>query len=69
MASSTDSYYINYRYTATTTSLTWTAANSSGSNASWHLYGLTNQVVPVPEPSSCLLGMLGCLLLLHRRRK
>ena len=48
MSNSDDSYYINYRYTATSTSLVWTAANQSGSNASFHLYGLTNQVVPEP---------------------
>ena len=68
MAGDNDSYYINYRYTASSTSLVFTAANQSGSNASFHLYGLTNQVV-IPEPSSCLLSGLGGLLLLRRRRK
>ena len=62
-----DSYYINYRYTAASTSLVFTAANQSGSNASFHLYGLTNQVA-IPEPTSCLLGAMGSLLLLRRRR-
>lgn len=41
----TDSYYINYRFVADSSSLTFTAANASGSDASWHLYGLSNQVV------------------------
>jgi len=36
-----DSYYINYRFTATGSNLVFTAANGLGSNASWHLYGLT----------------------------
>ena len=66
-----DSYYINYRYTATGTSLTWTAANASGSNASWHLYGITNQVVPnaIPEPTSLLVGAIGLGGLAARRRR
>jgi len=67
MPNNTDSYYINYRYTATSTSLTWTAANAAGSNASWHLYGLTNQVVP--EPATMLVLMAGGLAALLKRRR
>ena len=63
----TDSAYINYRYTATGTSLSFTAANAAGSNASWHLYGLSNQVVP--EPGSLALLGLGGLLVGYRRRR
>ena len=40
-----DSYYINYRFTATDTELVFTAANAVGSDASWHLYGLTCEEV------------------------
>ena len=41
MANTNTSYYINYRFTATESSIVFTAANSVGSDASWHLYGLT----------------------------
>ena len=43
-----DSYYINYRFTASAPDFVFTAANAVGSDASWHLYGLTcEQVGPV----------------------
>jgi hypothetical protein len=61
-----DSYYLNYRYAATGNNLVFTAANSAGSNASFHLYGMTNQVVP--EPSVVLL-LGGAGLLFFRRRR
>lgn len=64
-----DAYYINYRYTAVAgENLVITVANQSGSNASWHLYGFTNQVV-VPEPSGTALLGLGGLALMFRRRR
>lgn len=62
-------YYINYRFTAVegqNLTITLTQANN---NNSWHLYGLTNQVVPaVPEPMSAVLLGMGALGLLARRR-
>ena len=36
-----NSYYINYRFTATGSTFVFTAANAVDSDASWHLYGLT----------------------------
>jgi len=33
-----------------------TAANSVGSDASWHLYGLSNQVVPEPSTGAEMIG-------------
>lgn len=64
-------YYINYRYTAVANenlSVKFEIANSS--LASWHLYGLTNQVVPavIPEPGALVLSVLGGMLFLRRRR-
>ena len=45
MPNATDSYFINYRYTAVAgQDLVITAANAVGSNASWHLYGFSNQI-------------------------
>ena len=50
MPNATDSYFINYRYTAVAgQDLVITAANSVGSAASWHLYGFSNQVARDPS--------------------
>lgn len=63
-------YYLNYRFTAQTTSLVLTATVPTGAPAnsgSFHIYGITNQAVP--EPASGLILMLtGGLYALRRRR-
>lgn len=64
--------YISYAYTAASSSLTITLAQADIGN-SWHLYGLTNQLVAVqtPEPSTLSLfatGVLGMLAYAWRKR-
>lgn len=54
-------HYVAYDFTASGTSMTVNFNNNS-----WHLYGATNHVIP--EPSAALLGSLGMLFLLRRRR-
>jgi len=39
-----DAYYINYRFTAVASEDLVITATQAGSNASWHLYGISNQV-------------------------
>ncbi|MES2705995.1 MAG: PEP-CTERM sorting domain-containing protein [Verrucomicrobiota bacterium] len=63
-------YYINYRFTAQTTSLDIIAAVPAGAAAdsgSFHIYGLTNQVVP--EPGSTLGALLAAGVFAVRRRR
>jgi hypothetical protein len=68
LAGANDSYYINYRYTASSSEIVITTQSSN--SAGWHLYGLTNQVaVAVPEPTTTALLGLGGLALILRRRK
>ena len=62
-----DSYYINYRYTAASSNFVFTAESLSD-NASWHLYGLSNQVA-IPEPTMIGMLALGAGLLLFIRRR
>ena len=62
-----DAYYINYRFTAVAGEDLVITGTQLGSNQSWHLYGLTNQLVP--EPSRAMLIGLGCLGLLMGRRR
>lgn len=69
MAAATDAYYINYRYTAAAGQNLVITATQALTNNSWHLYGLTNQVVPVPEPTGAALSGLAALGLMLRRRR
>lgn len=60
-----ESYYVNYRYTAASPSLEMTFTNQTGDT--WHLYAVTNQVVP--EPGSLAVLGIGAGALLARRRR
>lgn len=68
--SENDAWYINYRYTAVAgENLVVTSQIKNTQGASWHLYALTNQVVPIPETSSLTLcGIAGIGLIIRRRR-
>lgn len=59
-------HYIQYDFTASGTSMTLSVAKTNVGSAGAHIYGLTNHVIP--EPSAILLGSLGMLGLLRRRR-
>jgi hypothetical protein len=64
-------YYVNYRYTAQTTDLIINAAVPAGSpvgSGSFHLYALSNQVVPEPTTAASLALALGLIGGLRRRR-
>ena len=62
MSHQDDSYYINYRFSATGTGIVFTAANATGSDASWHLYGLTcEQAGPAPTSVDLLDSPVGIL--------
>jgi hypothetical protein len=72
MPSDHSAFYVNYRYTAQTDQVTIDCAVVEGieNSGSFHLYALSNEVVP--EPSSiCLagLGVVGMLLLRRRRSR
>ncbi len=69
LAAATDAYYINYRYTAVAGQNLAITATQALTNNSWHLYGLTNQVVPVPEPTGAALSGMAALGLMLRRRR
>jgi hypothetical protein len=62
-------YYVNYQYTALATQLdisAQVAAAGGAGSGSFHMYALSNQVIP--EPSSVGLLGLGLISLLRRRR-
>lgn len=62
-------YYLNYAFTAQTDSVTINAAVGSDvtNSGSFHMYALSNQVVP--EPGSALLLCIGGTLLAGLRRR
>ncbi len=65
-------YYVNYNYTAQASELTITAAvpdNGAADSGSFHLYGLTNQVAAIPEPTAVALALGGIAMGLRRRRR
>ncbi len=70
VANDQGAYYVNYEYTALSTELkidaTVSEAGGAGSG-SYHLYGLTNELVP--EPSAISLAGLAVLGLFSQRRR
>jgi len=63
-------YFVNYRYTAQGTNLLINTAVPAGAvvdSGSFHLYGLTNQVVPEPGTALCL-ALAGLVTVVRRRR-
>ena len=63
-------YYVNYRYTAQGTNLLINTAVPAGAvldSGSFHLYALSNQVVPEPATALCL-ALAGVAGVLRRRR-
>jgi hypothetical protein len=65
-----DAYFVNYRFTAQGTDLAITAAVPAAApvnSGSFHLYALSNQVVPEPATAACL--MLAGLVGVTRRRR
>jgi hypothetical protein len=63
-------YFVNYRYTAQGTTLDINTAVPAGAavdSGSFHLYGLTNQVVPEPGTTLCL-ALAGLAGIVRRRR-
>ena len=64
-------YFVNYRYTAQGNSLLINAAvpaTAPVDSGSFHMYGLTNQVVPEPGTAASLALALGLVGMIRRRR-
>jgi hypothetical protein len=64
-------YFVNYRYTAQGTDLVINAAvpgTAPANSGSYHLYALSNQVVPEPGTAVSLLVAAGAFMLARRRR-
>jgi hypothetical protein len=63
--------YVNYRYTALTSDLIINAAVPAGSpvgSGSFHMFGVTNQVIPEPCTAASLVLALGLFAGARRRR-
>ena len=63
-------FYLNYRFTSLATTLdidTTVPAAATAGSGSFHMYGLSNQVVP--EPSSMTLALALGLIGIARRRR
>ena len=63
-------YYLNYRFTSLAATLDIDAtvpAAALGDSGSFHMFGISNQVVP--EPSSMTLAMALGLIGIARRRR
>jgi len=64
-------YYLSYVFTAQATDLTITALVPPGSppvSGSYHMYGLTNQVIPEPAAAVTLAFAVGLASVARRRR-
>ena len=68
MPAANTAYYINYRFTAVAGQNLVITGTQNNLNQSWHLYGLSNQVVPEPS-TTAFAGLVGLGLLARRRRK
>lgn len=63
-----DAFYISYTYTAVASqNLVITSQINNTAGASWHLYALTNQVIP--EPGTFAMLAVGCAFLARHRRR
>lgn len=60
-------HYVSYDFTASASSVTVSFQQTAGGG--WHLYGVTNQVVPEPSSGLLLLGSAVALGLRRRRSR
>jgi hypothetical protein len=66
-----NAYFVNYRFTAQGSNLLINAAvpgNAPADSGSFHLYALSNQVVPEPGTAATLAAALGLMGMVRRRR-